>query len=357
MELTTAALRRAPTSCPIDQDLTHRPSGGGKEVRASALGNLCLIDEPEVSLVHEVSGAERLARLLAKKLAVRDALELLIDQGDQTIQALIAAPVLEGAREEWGPGRCRNDAHPGTTKAGVLHIGTHAKPCQGRDGRGVAPRPPPSRRYEVEGNLTLPTWPAAQPPIQEMLMIHRIALGSPAIAALIIIGACDGPASPLSTAPPSSSAMSAAEAPSLSSSSPRTGELHATKACPDYHGNAGDFCSITSSNVAMIEVGSTVFYAKALVDGKMDGDLILVPPGNDNSVAFGHVILDVTTATPGALVTFSGGTGKFRHFSATIIVTPLDRLHPDFVNWNWDGPYSFAEVQHTPGTETLTRDR
>ena len=100
-------------------------------------------------------------------------------------------------------------------------------------------------------------------------MIHRLVLGGAGIAALITIGACDGPASPLSTAPSVSSAIAAREAPSLSQSSPRSGVLHATKACPDYHGNAGDFCSITSSNVAMIEPGSKVFYAKPLVDGSM----------------------------------------------------------------------------------------
>ena len=174
-------------------------------------------------------------------------------------------------------------------------------------------------------------------------MVHRKALVAPAIAALIVIGACDSPHSPLPTAPPAASTVALSEAPSLSKSSPRRGVLHATKACPDYHGNAGEFCSITSSNLGEIEVGSKIYYASPLVDGKMDGDLILVPPGNGNSVAFGHVVLDVTTATPGALVTFSGGTGTFTHFTATIVVTPLDRLKPDFVNWNWDGPYSFVE--------------
>ena len=182
-------------------------------------------------------------------------------------------------------------------------------------------------------------------------MIHRLVLGGAGIAALITIGACDGPASPLSTAPSASSAIAAREAPSLSASSPRSGVLHATKACPDYHGNAGDFCSITSSNVAMIEPGSKVFYAKPLVDGKLDSDLILVPPGNGNSVAYGHVLLDVTTSPPHGLVTFSGGTGKFNHFSATIVVLPLDRLHPDFVNWNWDGPYTFASGNEPSGEE------
>jgi hypothetical protein len=173
-------------------------------------------------------------------------------------------------------------------------------------------------------------------------MIERKALGAAATIALIVIGACDGRSSPIPTAPPASSAVSAGEAPLFSKSSPRNGVLHATKACPDYHGNAGDFCSITSSNVEMIEVGSKVFYASPLLDGKLDSDLILVPPGDSKSVAFGHVMLDVTTSPPHGLVTFAGGTGKFRHFSASIVVLPVDRLNPDFVNWNWDGPYSFA---------------
>lgn len=172
-------------------------------------------------------------------------------------------------------------------------------------------------------------------------MMHRLALGAQAIVALVVLTACDGNGSTVPTSPPVSSTVSAGEA--SFSRSPRSGRLHATKACPDYHGNAGEFCSITSSNLREIEVGSKIYYASPLIDGKMDGELTLIPPGNGNSVAFGHVALDVTTATPGAIVTFSGGTGKFTHFSATIVVTPLDRLHPDFVNWNWDGTYSFAD--------------
>src|SRR5947209_2580992 len=125
-------------------------------------------------------------------------------------------------------------------------------------------------------------------------MIQRITLCAPAIAALVILSACDGRSSIVPTAPSFASGRSVTEAPALSESSPRSGVLHATKACPDYHGNAGDFCSITSSNVDAIEVGSRIFYAKALAGGKLDSDLILVPPGSGTSVAFGHVTLDLT---------------------------------------------------------------
>jgi len=174
-------------------------------------------------------------------------------------------------------------------------------------------------------------------------MIHRIALAAQAMVALTVLSACDGSGSLVPTAPPARSTVSSGEAPSFTKSSPRSGVLHATKTCPDYRGNAGDFCTITSSNLEEVEVGSKIYYAKPLVDGKLDSDLVLVPPGNGNSVAFGHVALDVTTTPPHGLVTFSGGTGKFRHFSATIVVSPLDRLNPDFVNWKWDGPYSLVD--------------
>jgi len=176
-------------------------------------------------------------------------------------------------------------------------------------------------------------------------MIHRIALVAQAIVALTVLGGCDR-SNPAATAPGNSAISLSDDASSLSNSSPRSGVLHATKSCPDYKGNAGDFCSITSSNLGDIEVGSKIYYAKPLVDGRLDSDLILVPPGNGNSIAFGHVVLDVTTMPPHGLVTFSGGTGKFRHFTATINVSPIDRLNPDFVNWNWDGPYSLAEREN-----------
>src|SRR4051794_1347084 len=107
-----------------------------------------------------------------------------------------------------------------------------------------------------------------------MLMIRRNALGAGATIALFVIGACDGGGSAIPTAPPASSAVSRGEAPSFSKSS-RSGVLQATKACPDYHGSAGDFCSITSSNLADVEVGSRIYYASPLVDGKLDSDLIL----------------------------------------------------------------------------------
>lgn len=119
------------------------------------------------------------------------------------------------------------------------------------------------------------------------------------------------------------------------SSSPRSGELHVTKECHEYHGLAGQHCTITSSNIPAIKVGSQVVYASAAGDpipGQLNSDLIIDGPGNNT--AYGHVALDVSTGT--GVVTLSGGTGEFKHFHAQVAVSPLG-----WPNFAWDGTYSF----------------
>jgi hypothetical protein len=121
--------------------------------------------------------------------------------------------------------------------------------------------------------------------------------------------------------------------PSVSASSPRSGDLHVTKECSQYTGAAGDFCTITSSNINAIKVGSQVVYASAAGATGADTDLIVVREGN--SVAYGHVVIDYLTRT--GTVTLSGGTGEFKGFTATVDVTYIGGP-----NWAWDGTYSFS---------------
>jgi hypothetical protein len=122
------------------------------------------------------------------------------------------------------------------------------------------------------------------------------------------------------------------------SASPRSGDLHVTKECGDYQGNAGDFCTITSSNVKAIEVGSRVVYAQAAGATTLDSDIVLDTPGPGNNKAFGHCALNLTSGL--GLCTFSGGTGKFTSFSATAHVSPPTMEDP--ANWHWAGTYSFS---------------
>ena len=123
----------------------------------------------------------------------------------------------------------------------------------------------------------------------------------------------------------------AAFAPSVAAS-PRSGDLHITKECGDYHGLAGQFCTFVSSDIRAIEPHDRIYYASPVVGATLDTDVTLVAgPGN---VARGHCRLDFL-ALPG-LCTFSGGTGKFEHFHAWASVSA------DGTGlWHWDGQFSF----------------
>ncbi|HEU4749330.1 MAG TPA: hypothetical protein VFS56_12575 [Gemmatimonadaceae bacterium] len=109
-----------------------------------------------------------------------------------------------------------------------------------------------------------------------------------------------------------------------------------TKECSEYTGLAGSFCTITSSNLKQIEVGSRVVYAEAAGATSLDSDVVLDPPGPGNNAAFGHCSLEFATGV--GLCTFSGGTGTFTHFRARVVVSYLGGP-----NWAWDGTYSFGD--------------
>lgn len=114
---------------------------------------------------------------------------------------------------------------------------------------------------------------------------------------------------------------------------PRSGDVHITKDCSAYAGQAGGFCTITSSNVPAIPVGSRIVYASAVDAATLDTDItIATGPGN---VASGHCTIEFL-ALPG-LCTLSGGTGKFTHINARVVVSP--DTTPNV--WHWDGTFVF----------------
>jgi hypothetical protein len=170
---------------------------------------------------------------------------------------------------------------------------------------------------------------------------QHVVIGCFCTAVLAAVGCADGsvPVSP--SASPAVSTLTATESGTVGSlvpaSFPRRGELHVTKECAAYHGQAGEVCTITSSNLDAIEVGSRVVYAQAANFGTftLDSDVVLDPPGPGNNTASGHCHLNLVTGI--GLCTFSGGTGKFTFFNASVDVSPPS----DGVNWHWDGTYSF----------------
>ena len=119
------------------------------------------------------------------------------------------------------------------------------------------------------------------------------------------------------------------------SASPRSGDLAVTKSCATYAGLAGDFCTITSSSLNAIKVGSRVYYLQAADFGTatLSSDITIDGPGGNT--AYGHVTLDLATGL--GTVTISGGTGVFSGFHASVAVSPLGG--PDFA---WEGTYSFS---------------
>ena len=81
-----------------------------------------------------------------------------------------------------------------------------------------------------------------------------------------------------------------------------------------------------------------VVYTSAAGAASLDSDLVLDGPGNNN--ALGHVTLDFATLS--GVVTFNGGTGRFRGFHASVDVT----YDAQTGLWRWDGTYSFTPPGH-----------
>ncbi len=116
----------------------------------------------------------------------------------------------------------------------------------------------------------------------------------------------------------------------------RARPFHLTKTCPpsQYQGQIGGYCTVTSSNVAAIAVGTKIFYAQAAGPTSLDSDVILyVGPGN---TATGHCALDFATGL--GRCTLSGGTRRLDGIHARVDVSYLGGY-----DWAWDGTYRFSD--------------
>ena len=127
-----------------------------------------------------------------------------------------------------------------------------------------------------------------------------------------------------------------ASAASSQNQAPRQAKpFHATKDCSGYSGKAGAYCTIRSSNVKAIKVGSKIFYLQPDTKTETDSDIVIyVGPG---TVATGHCLLHFKTSL--GLCTTSDGTGALAGFHMRARVS-ADRTVPNL--WHWDGTYSFS---------------
>ncbi len=115
-----------------------------------------------------------------------------------------------------------------------------------------------------------------------------------------------------------------------------TKAFHATKDCSGFTGLVGAYCTIRSSNVKALKVGSKIFYFQVASKTALDSDIVIYV--GRGSVATGHCVMRYATGV--GLCTISDGTGKLAGFQARLRTT-ADSSIPKL--WNWDGTYSFKQ--------------
>ena len=119
------------------------------------------------------------------------------------------------------------------------------------------------------------------------------------------------------------------------SAPPRSGDLVVAKECSGFvPTNNPPYCTITFSNLGAIPAGSRIFYLDPNGLGTPTGGaVVLDPPRPGNNEAFGTCFLGGDPMH----CEFSGGTGKFTWFHASVVVTvDSEGL------WHWAGAYSFT---------------
>jgi hypothetical protein len=112
--------------------------------------------------------------------------------------------------------------------------------------------------------------------------------------------------------------------------------FHLTKECSGFPGTTpGGYCTIRSSNVKAIKVGSKIFYFQPDTKTGTNSDMVIY--AGRGTVATGHC--DVASATGLGLCTISDGTGALAGFHMRVHVSP-DKTVPNL--WRWDGTYGFG---------------
>jgi hypothetical protein len=118
----------------------------------------------------------------------------------------------------------------------------------------------------------------------------------------------------------------------------QSGQLHLIKNCNNYTGQSGSYCTIVSSNLAQISMGTRVFYDQAFgipdpnpPGGMLDSNVVLYAGTGDWAV--GRCTLDGNIGL--GLCTFSDGVGKLSGLHARLAVAPASGAN----NYSWNGPY------------------
>jgi len=131
----------------------------------------------------------------------------------------------------------------------------------------------------------------------------------------------------------------------VSASSEKHGRLNAVKECEGtYNGLAGDFCTITSSNLEQIPTGSRLYYDQAFgittAFGAplLDSNVVLDDGTGKGNRAVGRCTFDGSTGL--GLCTFSDGTGELTGFEARVRVSCPGKK-TNGTSCSLDGTYDF----------------
>jgi hypothetical protein len=120
--------------------------------------------------------------------------------------------------------------------------------------------------------------------------------------------------------------------------SEQNGQIHITKLCSDYHGLAGDHCTIATSNLPELPPGTTVYYDQAfgIPAGNLDSNVMLFVSSGDWAVGR----CTVEGATGKGLCNVTDGVGPLAGFTARVDVV----INPTTGITYWDGTYSFEAL-------------
>ena len=127
--------------------------------------------------------------------------------------------------------------------------------------------------------------------------------------------------------------------PVLAGDAGREGTANLMADCSTYTGAAGSFCTVTSSNIAEMPVGTVAYHIQPanIVAGLLDTNVVY-DAGNGNR-AIGHCTTDLVSLT--GLCQFTDGTGQLAGFEARINVAATT---PPI--YSATGPYRFKDIHH-----------
>src|SRR5215510_7204238 len=107
-----ASLGRPPVSRALDQDVTHSHGGDAEEVRPVLPIDLFFINQPQVGLVNQVGGLERVTGALRAQIMPGQASQLTVDQRRQFIERGFVAIAPPDEELSYGRRGCHRQLRP-----------------------------------------------------------------------------------------------------------------------------------------------------------------------------------------------------------------------------------------------------